>query len=98
MAPGELSAPISWGLLLLVGRIGRLVNFLDLLPHPVWFSLTRCVFSGCVGCALVGRGSAKAASVLGVWVSRGSSGSIWGAYWGGISASVVWENQESFIH
>ena len=60
MAPGELSAPISWGLLLLVGRVGRLVNF------PDFVAISGVVFRLC-GLWVVGQGSAKMAGVLGVW-------------------------------
>ena len=58
MAPGELSAPISWGLLLLVGRVGRLVNFLDfVVTSGLVFISALCVFGlreSCVGGTGVG--------------------------------------------
>ena len=51
MASGELSAPISWGLLLLVGRVGRLVNFLDFVATSgLFFISALCVFRLCGLC------------------------------------------------
>lgn len=91
----------SLGLILPVGRNGRLVIFLDFVAIPekclvgisyslrdawsVVFISALCVFGLC------------GVYVGGLGASRGSSRPGWEACWGGVGASVVWEELESFI-